>query len=269
MGWRTVAGKELFWAVLVGVVVTCVFRIAMWGVGVQGVGTSSITFVMMDKFASLFFALTILIFVYMWARAIAVLVDAPPKTDLVLMIASGVVALVITVVTILYAVQISRTAVTAYYGVFVADKAELVLSAFTMALIMALFVLIIVVGIKIGGLRDDLSERMTSKADEKLRNLRLILVAVGLMVVFLIVRFALVCLRNFTQTTSYGYLVFYGVATIVPEVLSCIVMIGIVVFTFYQSKQVDFVASSLKTNSTYLSGGASSSSTVEMSRYEV
>jgi len=241
MGWRTVAGKELFWAVLVGVVVTCVFRIAMWGVGVQGVGTSSITFVMMDKFASLFFALTILIFVYMWARAIAVLVDAPPKTDLVLMIASGVVALVITVVTILYAVQISRTAVTAYYGVFVADKAELVLSAFT----------------------------MTSKADEKLRNLRLILVAVGLMVVFLIVRFALVCLRNFTQTTSYGYLVFYGVATIVPEVLSCIVMIGIVVFTFYQSKQVDFVASSLKTNSTYLSGGASSSSTVEMSRYEV
>merc|ERR1711916_185429 len=246
--WKTVSGKLLFYAVLLGVLLTSGLRIAFWSAGYTGVGTSSLTFVILDKLAALFFALTILVFVFMWARA----------------------------VTIVYAVSISRTYTSAFYGQYVADYAEIILAAFTFALIATLFVLIIVVGVRLGGLRTAAgsasknSAEMQGKVEEKLRNLKVICVAVGVMVLFLAMRLVLVALRNFLPSFSLGYVTFYGVATLVPEFFCLALALLLVLWTFAQTRRVPMTsgAGKLATNSTYQSGSTGASS-IEMSRYEV
>ena len=266
--WKTFFGKELFWAVLAGVVLTSIFRLAMFALGLLGVGTSSIDFVITDKLGSLFFALTILVFVYMWARAIAILMDAPQLLQYILIGLSLAVALAITVVTIVFAVSISRDFVATFYSQYVLDYAEVILAAFTFALVLTLFIFVLVVGFKLGALRGGVSDQLEAKADEKLRNLKLIAIAVGAMVLFLAMRLVLVALRAAPITFSLGYLTFYVVATLIPETLSCIVMLGIVLFTFYQSKHVA-VGSNLKSNSTYQSSASAASGIELTSRYDV
>ncbi len=105
--------------------------------------------------------------------------------------------------------------------------------------------------------------------EEKLRNLRLIAVAVGVMVAFLAMRLILVALRNF-YTISLGYLVFYGIATIIPEVLCCLVMLALVLFSFYQSRHIS-LSPKMNTNSMFQSASTQSSTAAEMEqmRYDV
>merc|ERR1711916_44648 len=107
--WKTVSGKLLFYAVLLGVLLTSGLRIAFWSAGYTGVGTSSLTFVILDKLAALFFALTILVFVFMWARAVAILADSSNMLIFIMGAAAGAVAIAVTAVTIVYAVSIRRT----------------------------------------------------------------------------------------------------------------------------------------------------------------
>ena len=258
--WRTFFGKELFWMVLAGIVLTSVFRIAMFGVGLRGDGTVSLTFVVLDKMASLFFALTILVFVYMWARAISIMAEAPTVVQYILGGTTIAISCAVAAVSIVYAVRISRDFVSSFYGEYVYDRAEIILASFTLALITVLFVFVLIVGVKLGALRGNMSEALEAKADEKLRNLKLIAIAIGILVALLTMRLALVILRNFPSADSnvLGYTIFYVVATLFPEVFSCIVMIGLVLFTFYQSKHVSYdgrssstFKSSLKTNSSY------------------
>lgn len=98
--WNAARGKELFTLVCVGVFLTCLIRIVFFSVGYLGVGTSSLPFVILDKLSSLLFALTILVFVYLWAKAIAIMSEAPPAVVPVLTVAALAVALAITIVTI-------------------------------------------------------------------------------------------------------------------------------------------------------------------------
>ncbi len=69
---------------------------------------------------------------------------------------------------------------------------------------------------------------------------------------FLAMRFAVVALRNFVQSIMLGYVVFYDIgkesltfdrvfkifvlATLIPEILCCSIMLAIVLFTFHQSR---------------------------------
>lgn len=85
----------------------------------------------------------------MWAKAIAVLSEAPPVVVVILTVAALVVAVAITAVTIVYAVSISRTFVSAFYGIYVVDFAEIIVAAFTLVLIICLFVFILVVGARL------------------------------------------------------------------------------------------------------------------------
>jgi hypothetical protein len=251
--------------VLLGVLITCILRIALWGVGYVGYGTSSLTFVILDKLSSLFFALTILMFVFMWAKGMAILSDASPLFVIIMAIITAVIAVAITAITIVYAIQISRDFTDAFYGTFVADKAELVLACFTWVLIVLLFVFILVVGCRINGLRQD------DAIEEKLRNLKLIAIAVFVMVLFLTMRLVMVALRNFNTSVALGYSALYGIATVLVEVICCIIMLGLVLFTFYQSKHVGisttYTANTGSTNSAF----QSSSSATEMQdiRYAV
>jgi len=225
--------------VLIGVALTCIDRLVLFILGYMGVGTSSLTFVILDKTSSLLFALTILVFVYMWSKAIAILVDAKPIFVPILTVAAIVVAVAITAITVYYAISISRNFVSSFYGVYVYDFAEIIVAAFTLVLIMLLFTLILVVGARLrsfanGG--DDGRSEMQENVGEKLRNLRIILVAVFVMVLFLIMRFVVVALRNFVTDLMLGYITFYDVATLIPEVVCCVIMLAIVLFTLYQSK---------------------------------
>jgi hypothetical protein len=144
--WSTVRGKELFWLVLVGIFITCVIRIAFWAVGAVGVGTTSLVFIILDKLGSLFFALTIFVFVYMWARAVLLLMDAAKSVTIILTVTVIAISCAIVVVSIYYAVYISRTFVTIFFAQYVVDNAEIVLAVFTVFLSMCLFVFIIIVG---------------------------------------------------------------------------------------------------------------------------
>merc|ERR1711991_1220461 len=219
-----------------------------------------------------FFALTILVFVFMWARAVAILADSSNMLIFIMGAAAGAVAIAVTAVTIVYAVSISRTYTSAFYGQYVADYAEIILAAFTFALIATLFVLIIVVGVRLGGLRTAAgsasknSAEMQGKVEEKLRNLKVICVAVGVMVLFLAMRLVLVALPSF----SLGYVTFYGVATLVPEFFCLALALLLVLWTFAQTRRVPMTSGvgKLATNSTYQSGSTGASS-IEMSRYEV
>jgi len=92
------------------------------------------------------------------------------------------------------------------------DYAEIIVAAFTLALIICLFVFILFVGTRLRkfvgeGDRTDLQ----NEVDGKLKNLRVILLGVGLMVVFLIMRFVVVALRNFVTSVMLGYVVFYDI----------------------------------------------------------
>ena len=229
--WGVFSGKELFWLVLGGVLLTSVFRLAFWTIGAAGVGTTSLIFVVIDKLAALFFALTILVFVFMWARAIAILADANSKLIVVMAVAAVAISVAILAVTIVYALQISRDFVGAFYGISVADQAEIILAVFSFVLIVALFALVLVVGSRLAGMSS------TIKVEEKLRNLRIIALAVGFMVLMLSMRLILVLMRNFYREAYIGYLVVYLVSTLVPEVVCCLIMLGLVLFTFFNSKQ--------------------------------
>ncbi len=259
--------------------ITACLRIALWAVALQGVGTASLTFVILDKLSSLFFALTILVFVYMWGRAIAILMEVGSIVTVVLGVVAVAVAAAVTAVSIYYAINISRNFVTAYYGVYVADYAEIVLAAFTLVLVLCLFVFTLIVGIRLrrfaggsastssgsaknsNGAREKSGKaELQASVDEKLKNLRIIIIAVGVMVVFLIFRFILVVLRNFAGY-SLGYVTFYGVATVIPEVICCLIMLGMVLFTFYQSRHVSL--SKLQSNASYQSGNDKSNTELQ------
>jgi len=73
------------------------------------------------------------------------------------------------------------------------------------------------------------------------------------MVLFLIMRFVVVALRNFVTDLMLGYVTFYDVATLIPEVVCCIIMLAIVLFTLYQSKplRLKTMLSKTGTGSTY------------------
>ncbi len=238
--WKAHRGKELFMLVLIGIALTCIDRLVFFSMGWIGVGTSSLVFVILDKTSSLLFALTILVFVYMWSKAIAVLTDARPIFVVILTVSAIAVAVAIAAVTIFYAVSISRTFVSAFYGVYVYDFAEIIVAAFTLVLVLLLFALILVVGMRLrqyvsGGGEGGKSE-MQQSVDEKLRNLRIILMGVLAMVLFLAMRFTVVALRNFGQDQMLGYITFYDIATLIPEIVCCLIMLAIVLFTLYQSK---------------------------------
>jgi len=290
--WKTFRGKEVFFVILGGVVVTEVLRLAFWSVAYMGYGTISLTFVLLDKISQLMFALTILLWVFLWARACLILWDAPSYAQYVLGAILSVVALTITIVSIYYGVSISRDYVASFYGAYVRDLAEVILACFTFAVIVALFVLILFVGCKLGGLRETNSDfanasvstasntkrkvEMQSKVDEKLKNLRLIAIGVGLMVAFLAMRLVLVLMRNFA-TLSFGYVAFFLAASLIPEFFCLTIVTLLVLFTFYQSRQTSYGGGSsnrLTTNSTYQSGASvtsESSNATEMSnlRYDV
>jgi len=272
--WGSFRGKEVYLLVILGVVITSALRIALWAVALQGVGTSSLTFVILDKLASLFFALTILVFVYVWGKAIAILMEAGSLVVLILGIVAIAIAVAVTVVSIYYAINISRDYVSAFYGVYVADYAEIVLAAFTLALVICLFVFTIIVGFRLrryssgataysGGSNASTHSSRNGQAElqasveEKLKNLRIIVLGVGVMVLFLIFRFILVALRNFVDY-SLGYVTFYGAATIIPEVVCCLIMLGMVLFTYFQSRHISLA--SLQSNASYQSGSNDKSS---------
>jgi hypothetical protein len=223
--WGSYRGKEVYLLVILGVVITAALRIALWAVALQGVGTTSLTFVIIDKLASLFFALTILVFVYVWGKAIAILMEASPLVVLILGLTAVAVAVAVTAVSIYYAVSISRNYVSAFYGVYVADYAEIVLAAFTLALVICLFVFTIIVGFRLrryssgatsysGGSnasthssRSNGQAELQASVEEKLKNLRIIVLGVGIMVLFLLFRFILVSasLLFFVLTKRAGY----------------------------------------------------------------
>jgi hypothetical protein len=57
-------------------------------------------------------------------------------------------------------------------------------------------------------------------------------------------------MRNFVNF-SLGYVTFYAAATIIPEVVCCIIMLGMVLFTYYQSRHISLA--SLQSNMSYQS----------------
>ncbi len=81
------------------------------------------------------------------------------------------------------------------------------------------------------------------------------------MVLALAERVAMVVVDNFFQDISLGYGVYYGVATILPEVIVSAVMLAVLLFSFSQSNTSGISSSSLKTNSTYNSDAATEMST--------
>jgi hypothetical protein len=64
-------------------------------------------------------------------------------------------------------------------------------------------------------------------------------------------------LRNFVNF-SLGYVTFYGAATIIPEVVCCLIMLGMVLFTYFQSRHISLA--SLQSNASYQSGNDRSGS---------
>ena len=94
--------------------------------------------------------------------------------------------------------------------------------------------------------------QLDGRLEEKLRNLRLIAFGVGLMVLFLIMRMTLVIMRNYYADVYMGYAALYCAATLIPEVICNLIMLALVVFTFYQSQHVSL--KTLSANSAYQSG---------------
>lgn len=83
------------------------------------------------------------------------------------------------------------------------DRAEIILASFTLALITVFFVFVLIVGVKLGALRGNMSEALEAKADEKLRNLKLIAVAIGILVALLTMRLALAIFATFPALTLH------------------------------------------------------------------
>ena len=101
-----------------------------------------------------------------------------------------------------------------------------------------------------------------------MRNLRIIAVAVGIMVLMLCVRLILVVMRNFYFAEYIGNVAIYLGSTLVPEIgeflesalflyvpfscyphqVCCLIMLGLVLFTFFQSRNVSYEKLSNSTN---------------------
>lgn len=184
-----------------------------------------LTFVILDKLGLLFFCFGLLVFCAMWARAINILGGDNALVATLIAVVAAVTAVVICAVVIYFAVVVSVTYISFFYYTYVTDYADIIMACITFVLALLLFIQIAVVTSK---LKDD---------EEKLRNIRIISgfcclslirifvslffsVGVFVMVFALAVRVAMVLVYNYILNISLGYAVYYGLATVFPEVRS-------------------------------------------------
>lgn len=166
----------------------------------------------------------------------------------VIVVAAIVFAAAIFAIVIYFAVVVSVTYVTLFYSDTVTDLADIILSIITFFLAACLLAQILFV-----------SSRVRASGDEeKSRNVLVIAVGLAVMVLLLAERVVVVLVYNFLPTTSLGYGVYYGIATILPEFVVSAVMLAIVLFAFSQA------SSSSSSSSGGSSTAGSSKSDAEM-----
>jgi uncharacterized membrane protein len=258
-------GKILFFVVLGGCAILAILRLVLWSIAADGVGSLGLTFVIVSKLGQLMFALTILIFVYMWVTAVYLMSGNNDKrvTTGIAIAAIGI-ALVLTGVTIYFAVVTSRTFEDEFYRVGTLDYAGLILSTIMVASALCLLGMIIYVTVLLyrvaHGSQSDVSNVKMSvefqqSASEKLRNVKWIVVGIALMCAVLLMQMIFVIIQNFFAETILPYGLAFGVGIMLPEFLCCMVMFALVFFTFYNSRKSVRMGGSnahLSANSSYL-----------------
>jgi hypothetical protein len=229
--WKVISMKLLFGLVLIEVFVLGCLRIAFWCVGLSGVGPGDVRFAVLDKVSSFVFACTILVFVLMWIKAITMAYFDNPLAVKIAMIASIAVAIVMLVVTIVYSIQASSTLFSPSQGTVI-DYSEIILATFTALLSLCLFALVVVVGVM---LRKGKASG-TRHHEKQMRNFQVIAVLAGVMLAVLILRMIWIYCNNFYPPVVFGFAPLYGVGTILPEIVSCGIMLTLVFLTYYQSR---------------------------------
>jgi hypothetical protein len=186
-----------------------------------------LAFVVLDKLGLLFFCLALLVFVAMWSRAIT-LMSGRENAGLVIAIIAIAFAVVIIAIVLYYTIVVSLTYINWFVGVLlvllflieenrfyfdkVTDLADIILSCITCFLALCLLGLIIFVATKVNEM---------DNAEEKMHTIRLIGLGAIFMCLALIERVVIVCVFNFYDLVSLGWGVYYGLATILPEVIVC------------------------------------------------
>lgn len=240
-----------YYVLLGGLVAYSVLRMAFWIIGMTGflqgfnVPHTEVEFFLLDKFAGLFFVMVVLLFCYTWLKAVHLadvvsIFTSPSGNSTVVKVARVVfltAGLVVTVVVItVSAIYGSKRTISAIFmGTFWRqDYAEMVSASF-------LFVVsCVLVAYVFATLRFLTAASKSGPRSEVERNLKSVRIVMGFSVALCVLcaaRVTMVFLR-LQEDIFYGYSIFYGVGTLIPETIGAIlILIVTVTRLFYTTRK--------------------------------
>lgn len=240
------ARNVLYFACAVATVVALLLRVVFWTVGLTGfgIGTGAFfdeaAFYYLDKSATLVFCFCMMIFVFMWAKAVHADVFNSTKMTHgfgVVLLGIGVALTVATFVCT--ANFLSNFSIDSrFMNTTVRDFPALFLSMFLVLVGGALLTYILITRWYLkkssteGGREPDRHARL------QLKGLSLMGFIIGLLILSFVTRVVIVYIQFFEPITHFGDSVYYGVGTLLNESAGCLLVIVVTLMSFMRSRMV-------------------------------
>jgi hypothetical protein len=225
---------------LAGLVATAVIRVTFYGVALIGWGVSTtgmyseLAVLLLDKLASIFFALSVLVFLYLWVKMVHEQIY-PSKTVVVASsVAAIVLAVALTATSLAYVIfaTTNTTFVSQFFGASFLDASDLVLSAFLLLAACGLLVYSLLTLRFVRGLSKD----YVPKIQQQIAACRRMTLVIFALVLLFALRMALVYYAHFNGSVSVGLLIYYGLGALVPEAVGTVLILYVVFLVFWQHR---------------------------------
>lgn len=240
--WVVVAaarGSHRYYLLLnIGITVTAALRVCFWTIGLLGFGAalddvvfSEVAFYVVDKVASLVFALTMLLFLHMWLKAVHAEIHPSKTLVRLLPLLLIALALALTVASLVITVKYAQTHTLYNLDTYQErDIVELLLATLVLVTGAVLLAYVVMVFSFLRRAHDSMAGRGWQNRQTQLSMWIVLSFTLVLTVVFL-VRAIFVYLAAFdSQRVFYGFSIHYGVGTLAVEVIAS-VLVYLVVFT--------------------------------------
>ena len=236
--------RNIFYFTLTcAIVFSLMLRLVFWSIGLCGfgVGTGAFfdeaAFYYLDKSATLAFCLCMMIFVFMWAKAVHADVFNSAKFTHAFAIGFLCIGVALTIATfVCTATYVGSYSIDARFtNSFTMDYAALFLSMFLVLVGGALLTYILITRWYLKKATTDEGREPDRHVRLQLKGLSLMSVIIGLLIVSFVVRVVIVYIQMFEPTTNFGDSIYYGVGTLLNESAGCVLVLVVTFMSFIRS----------------------------------
>jgi hypothetical protein len=239
--------RNVFYFVLsIVTVFALLLRSVFWSVGLSGfgVGTGAFfdesAFYYLDKSATLVFCLCMMIFVFMWAKAVHAEVFNSVKFTQGFAVALLCIGVALTIATFVCTSKyLSNFSVSSRFtNSSILDYAALFLSMFLVLVGAALLTYILITRRYLKKSSSEDGRQPDRHARLQLKGLTLMSVIIGLLILSFVVRVVIVYIQILEPTTNFGDSIYYGVGTLLNESAGCLLVLVVSLMSFVKSRMV-------------------------------